>query len=77
MKYEKVSEQYNLIKNDGTGPFEKDVKKVIINYNCGKPVYAVLSRENNKHSVTYSGTRMGVETNPPKLTKIVNFFNKK
>lgn len=83
MKYEKQLEEYQILENDGTAPFEKDVRRVLISYLNQKPTEAMIigvqkNTENEKtHSFFGIKPTIRIEKDTSKLAKIVEFFNKK
>ena len=77
MEIKKIYEQYEILENNGTGPFEKDVGSVLIKYNNGIPSRAILTIITDKENFRENGPLMKIEKDPSKLLKIANFFNEK
>lgn len=79
MEYRKHLVQYEILNNDGTGPFKKEVTHVFILYNEGKPVQAVLGIDAAcvEQLVGLSEFIDHTTFKKPELEKIVEFFDKK
>ena len=82
MKYTRLSEQYSIDENDGSGPFPREADSILIFYNekNGNPIRARMTMAtpiDEAINVSHFGPRMRVEKDPSKLAKIVEFFHSK
>jgi len=77
IKYSPVTKQYSIMNNDGTGPLEKEIVGVLISYDEGKPVRAILGIEpaSLKQVMEEPYASLRTEEEKSKVEKIAKFFN--